>query len=288
MDDDSRIPHQDGNKEQPAEHPSVAIAGPLLLSDLTTAETNAIAADIELVLVPVGAHEQHGPALPVSTDTLTAQILCSLTGALLRPRVAVAPAIPWGVSWHHLGMAGTISLREETLIALVMDIVGSLAGHGFGRVVLVNTHGGNNAALTIAAERCHRELGVPLVTPIYGYSLLANAAAEILGPDALGHGGGDEASAILAIRPELVRTELLADPQVDPEFRQTRQILQAAGGTLPMMQHLVSPSGATGDSRFASVEAGTAILGRAAGQLQAIIEHLLSASLPVPPPRDGR
>lgn len=288
MDDDSRIPHQDGNEEQPAEHPSVAIAGPLLLSDLTTAETNAIAADIELVLVPVGAHEQHGPALPVSTDTLTAQILCSLTGALLRPRVAVAPAIPWGVSWHHLGMAGTISLREETLIALVMDIVGSLAGHGFERVVLVNTHGGNNAALAIAAERCHRELGVPLVTPIYGYSLLANAAAEILGPDALGHGGGDEASAILAIRPELVRTELLADPQVDPEFRQTRQILQAAGGTLPMMQHLVSPSGATGDSRFASVEAGTAILGRAAGQLQAIIEHLLSASLPVPSPRDGR
>ncbi len=259
------------------------IAGPLLLSDLTSAETGAISSDIELVLVPIGAHEQHGAALPVSTDSLTAQILCSLAGTLLRPRVAVAPVIPWGVSWHHLGKAGTISLREETLISLVMDIVGSLAGEGFTRVVLVNTHGGNTAALTIAAERCHRELGVPLVAPIYGYSLIASAAAEILGPDALGHGGGDEASAVLAIRPDLVRTELFVDPTLDPDFQQTRQILRAAGGSLPVMQDLVSASGSTGDARSASVEAGTAILGRAAGRLQAILEHLLGAKLPVPP-----
>lgn len=293
MDDDTRLHNEDQyageSTERSSEEPAVPIAGPLLLSDLTTSEMTAIAADIELILIPIGAHEQHGPALPVSTDTLTAQILCSLTGALLRPRVAVAPAIPWGVSWHHLGMAGTISLREETLIALVMDIVGSLSRHGFTRVVLINTHGGNNSALAIAAERCHRKLGVPLVAPIYGYSLLANAAAEILGPDALGHGGGDEASAVMAIRPELVRPELLADPEIDPEFRQTREILRAAGGSLPVMQHLASPSGATGDSRFASGEAGTAILGRAAGQLQAIIEHLLTAKLPTPPLRnDGR
>ncbi len=282
MEDVQRTPN--GEDEQQA----TPLLGPLLLSELTTAEAEAIASDIELALVPVGAHEQHGTALPVSTDTLTAQVLCSLTGTLLRPRVAVAPVIPWGVSWHHLGKAGTISLREETLISLVMDIVGSLANDGFKRVVLVNTHGGNNSSLTIAAERCHRELGVPLVAPIYGYSLLANAAAEILGPEALGHGGGDEASAVLAIRPDLVRTELLADPQLDPRLRQTQQILRAAGGMLPVMQHLVSPSGSTGDARTASAEAGSAIIGRAAGKLQAIIEHLLDADLPTPPSRMRR
>lgn len=279
MEDDQRTTNEDDAQQ------TSALIGPLLLSELTTAEMEAIASDIELVLVPVGAHEQHGTALPVSTDTLTAQVLCSLTGTLLRPRVAVAPVIPWGVSWHHLGKAGTISLREETLISLVMDIVCSLATDGCKRVVLVNTHGGNNSALAIAAERCHRELGVPLVAPIYGYSLLANAAAEILGPEALGHGGGDEASAVMAIRPDLVRTELLADPELNVGLRQTQQILRASGGVLPVMQHLISPTGSTGDARNASAEAGSAIIGRAAGRLQAIIEHLLDAELPTPPSR---
>jgi len=258
-------------------------SGPLMLADLTTDDTAALATAIELVLVPVGAHEQHGPALPVSTDTLTAHLLCSLTSTLLKPRVAVAPTIPWGVSWHHLGKMGTISLREETLIALTMDIVSSLANDGHMRILLVNTHGGNNPALSIAAERAHRELGVPLVAPIYGYSLLANAATEILGPEAIGHGGGDEASAILAIRPDLVRTERLENPEIDRALRQRQQILRAAGGLLPVMQHLVSPSGTTGDAREASVDAGNAILGRAVAQLRAIVEELLEMPLPQPP-----
>ena len=252
---------------------------PILLANLTSPQMGELLPSLEMVLIPVGAHEQHGPALPVSTDTLTATILSSLAGTLLAPRVAVAPTIPWGVSWHHLGRPGTISLQEDTLILIVRDHIDSLFRQGVKRFVLVNTHGGNNAALTIAAERAKRDLGVPLVVPIYAYSLLANSAREVLGDDALGHGGGDEASALLAIRPDLVDASKLADANQQAELLRAKRIVNAAGGTLPIMMHKLSASGATGNAAKATAEAGSDILGQAVNQLRAICEELIDLDL---------
>ena len=252
---------------------------PVQLANLTSPQTGEMFQATEMVLIPVGAHEQHGPALPVSTDALTAQVLCALTGALLGPRVAIAPVIPWGVSWHHQGRPGTISLKEETLVALVFDQIESLHRQGVQRIMLVNTHGGNTPALTVAAERAKRELGVPLVTPLYAYQLLANAARETLGEASLGHGGGDEASALLAIRPELVDQAQLGERQVNEDIRRAKTILSAVGGSLPVMMHKASESGATGDSSGASADAGNVILGQAASQLRAICEELLDLDL---------
>ncbi|MGC4107694.1 MAG: creatininase family protein [Thermomicrobiales bacterium] len=262
---------------------TTASTKPLLLAEMTSAEIAAMGEVIDLVLIPVGANEQHGAALPVSTDTISAQVLSALTATLIGPRVAVAPAIPWGISWHHLDGAGTVSLREETLIAIVLDLVDSLARHGVKRIALVNGHGGNNAALAVAVERAHRELGVPLVTSLYAYSLIANAAETELGPEAIGHGGGDEASVMLALRPDLVRKELLIDPEVDPALRTMQQVVRAINGTFPVRQTLVSASGTTGDARNASAEAGNAILGQAAARLQVIVEGLIDLPLPEPP-----
>lgn len=259
--------------------PSGEAREPLLLANLTSPATAEALAAVELVLLPVGAHEQHGPALPVSTDTLTAQVMCSLVGSLLRPRVAVLPAIPWGVSWHHQGLPGTISLREDTLIAIVLDQVESLHRQGVKRVMIVNSHGGNNAALTIAAERAKREIGIPLVVPVFGYTLLANAARDVLGEGAIGHGGGDEASAVLAVRPDLVDTARLETPRMNDGLRRASTILKATGGSLPVRMDRISPSGATGDASGANGEAGNAILGAAASGLRAICEEVMDLDL---------
>lgn len=252
---------------------------PIMLANLTSARMGEILPSLEMVLIPVGAHEQHGPALPVSTDTMTATVLSSLAGTLLAPRVAVAPTVPWGVSWHHLGRPGTISLSENTLIRIVYDHIDSLFRQGIKRFVLVNTHGGNNAGLSVAADRAKRELGVPLVAPIYAYSLLANAARESMGEDALGHGGGDEASAILAIRPDLVNRDALQNATQQPELLRAKRIVNAAGGSLPVMMHKLSATGATGDASSASAEHGNDILGSAVAQLRAICEELLDLDL---------
>jgi creatinine amidohydrolase len=260
---------------------------PILLGDLSSSSFAAIIGQIEMVMIPVGAHEQHGPALPVSTDTLSAQVLCALAGALMRPRVAVAPTIPWGVSWHHGGLPGTISLREETLMAIVEDTVTSLHRYGIDRFLVVNMHGGNNPALQIAVERCHRDHEVPVVSSIYAYSLIATAALDLLGPDAPGHAGGDEASVVLATRPDLVDLSQLGARDYDNQIRQVGEIVRSAGGALPIHQHKISRSGASGDSSGASAEAGSAILGRAAGQLQAIAESILDLDLVAFRPHDS-
>jgi creatinine amidohydrolase len=284
-----RLTNDHERKERPMTDPVSATSGtasngaqpsePLLLANLTSPQTAALLPGLEMVLLPVGAHEQHGPALPVSTDALTAQVLCALTGTLLRPRVGVLPVIPWGVSWQHQDLPGTITLREETLIALVLDHVASLQRQGVRRVLIVNTHGGNNAALTVAAERAKRELGIPLVAPVYAYTLIANAAREVLGEEAIGHAGGDEASAVLAIRPELVHRSALGSRELDEEIRRRRVLLGAVGGSLPVPMDRLTASGATGDSSNASAEAGSAILAQAASRLQVICEELLDLDL---------
>ena len=137
---------------------------------------------IELVLIPVGAHEQHGPNIAVSTDTISAESLCQAAAAILGPHVAVAPAVPWGISWHHLKFPGTISLRPTTLIALLEDIVGSLHAHGINRFLIVNGHGGNTAVLATAAEEIKQAKGVPLIASIFGYALIAEQAEKLSQP----------------------------------------------------------------------------------------------------------
>ena len=254
--------------------------GPILLAELTSDVTGTLRDQVELVLIPVGAHEQHGPALPVSTDTLSVQVLCSLVGTLMRPRVAVAPAIPWGSSWAHLDRPGTISLRSETLIALVTDIVDSLSKAGFRKFMLVNGHGGNNAALRIASEQCRNLTHSPLVVPVYSYSLVSVAGSSVLGKDAPGDGGGDEASLILATRPDLVKRDALHNPKVNEDLIVMSTILGAVNGSLPIPQSSYSAVGTTGDASGASAEAGQAILGQVTNQLRAIIEQLLETSIP--------
>ena len=250
-----------------------------MLADLRSPQFGDALDILELVLIPIGAHEQHGPALPVSTDTLSAQVLSGLAGALLGPRVGVAPAIPFGVSWHHLGFPGTISLSEATLGAVVEDVVTSLHGYGIERFVFVNTHGGNNPALEVAAERLHREHKVPMVVSLYAYSYIADAARPILGDTAIGHGGGDESAIVLATRPDLVDRSLLGVREVNDPVRQVMRMVRSGGGVLPIAQDRTSVSGASGDSTAATPEAGTAILASATAQLQAVVEALLELDL---------
>ncbi|HET7095032.1 MAG TPA: creatininase family protein, partial [Thermomicrobiales bacterium] len=116
------------------------------------------------------------PNIAVSTDTVAADALCQAAAAIVGPRIAVAPAIPWGISWHHMRFPGTITLRPETLTALLADIVGSLHAHGVRRVLVVNGHGGNTATITTAIEQIKQETEMPFLAAIFGYALIAEQA----------------------------------------------------------------------------------------------------------------
>src|SRR5215218_9718132 len=248
---------------------------PLLLADLSSPETRDLLPRIHLVLVPVGAHEQHGPNIAVSTDTISADALCRAAAARVGPSGAVAPAIPWGVSWHHLRCAGTISLRQSTLIAVLEDIVGSLYGHGLRRFLVVNGHGGNNAAITTAVEQIKHDTGVPLIASVFGYALIAEQAKKLLPPEAIGHGGGDEAALVMAVEPHRAKPSAFAPPQPTGLQVETAALLRAYGGSLARRYDEVTHNGATGDATSATPEVGRQILDGAAQRLAEIIEVML-------------
>jgi creatinine amidohydrolase len=248
---------------------------PLLLADLSSPETRDLLPRIELVLVPVGAHEQHGPNIAVSTDTISAEALCRSAAARVGPAVAVAPAVPWGVSWHHLRFAGTISLRQSTLIAVLEDIIGSLYAHGFRRFLVVNGHGGNSAAITTAIEQIKLDTGVPLIASVFGYALIAEQAKMLLPPEAIGHGGGDEAALVMAVEPRRAKPSAFAAPQPTGVQIETAALLRAYGGSLARPYHEVTHNGATGDATSATADIGHQILDGAARRLAEIIEVLL-------------
>lgn len=105
------------------------------------------------VIVPLGSTEQHGPTGAIGTDALTADAVAQAVAE--RSHVVVAPPQAFGMAEHHLGFPGTISLQPSTLLALLRDVVISLARHGFERVYVINGHGGNMATARAAFSEAY-------------------------------------------------------------------------------------------------------------------------------------
>lgn len=107
------------------------------------------------VILPLGSTEQHGPTGAIGTDALTAEAVALEVGR--RTGVLVTPTQAFGMAEHHLGFPGTVSLQPSTLLAVLRDVVLSLAGHGFERVFVINGHGGNIATARAAFAEAYGE-----------------------------------------------------------------------------------------------------------------------------------
>ncbi|MFB6183058.1 MAG: creatininase family protein [Haloarculaceae archaeon] len=169
--------------------------------------TDVDAVDTDLAAVPVGSTEQHGPHAPLGTDVLTAETVAEAGADRYEGEVVVTPAVPVGVAEEHRQFTGTLWVSEDTFRSYVREVVGSLAHHGFDRVVLVNGHGGNVPALGEVAGR--------IVRHDDAYTVPFTWFDEVLDhPSDMGHGGPVETALLRHAHPELVhedRTDEAAD-----------------------------------------------------------------------------
>ncbi len=132
--------------------PSPPDHAPVRLGELAWPEIQALPPADQVVLLPVGAIEQHGPHLPIDTDLRIAENVCLLASALTG--APVLPPLVYGVSVGHTEKwPGTFSLRHQTFIDSVCDLAAWLAATGWRRVILVNGHCGNDACLRVAVDR---------------------------------------------------------------------------------------------------------------------------------------
>jgi creatinine amidohydrolase len=227
--------------------------GALELETLTWPEVRQeIDAGRGTIVVAFGAVEQHGHHLPLGTD--------SMLGDELSRRLADrldafrAPTVRIGCSRHHLAFPGTMSVTEETFQSVVGDLLRGWAGHGFSRIVLLPTHGGNFAPLTAALEQIEPLDGVKVIG-IGDLGLLVQATlglgAELGVPASEGglHGGQWETSMMLALRPELVKMDrAVAGYTGDLETALPRFMDEGV--------HVLTETGVIGDPANASAEHG--------------------------------
>ncbi|MDO7881161.1 creatininase family protein [Salinibacterium soli] len=159
----------------------------------------------DLVVVPLGATEQHGEHLPVMTDAAIITHLAERAGEIAGERidVLIAPTVRVGISGHHVPFGGTLTVGSETFIRVLVDLVSALRTQGFSRSLFVNGHGGNDAAMRVAVERLAVTATGGESTAALSYWAFAGDAVGHRFPTP-GHAGGFETSAMLALRPELV------------------------------------------------------------------------------------
>jgi creatinine amidohydrolase/Fe(II)-dependent formamide hydrolase-like protein len=278
----------------PAAAPGAAIHHPFpaerFLPYLTTTDIAALPKEEALVVLPIASIEQHGPHLPVASDTILGHTIIgrALERLDAADQVWVLPGLAYGKSNEHRTFAGTMTLEQATLAAVLHDLAASVARAGFRRLVLANAHGGNPAVVEHVARDAHEATGL-IVFPLFLFRMNVDYGAFEPDEDHWGtHAGEWETSALLAVAPELVHRDRTAELGGYPSYARPLSHIALRGPiTYAWLTHEISPAGNLGDPRRATLETGEAIMERTVARLVEILREMATFEMPTPPARPG-
>ena len=225
-------------------------------------------ADTRLALLPVGSTEGHGPHAPLGTDTLNAESVAAAGAdryeAVHDEPVVVGPPVTVGISEEHRAFDGTLWVSPDTFRSYVRETVESLAHHGFDRVVLVNGHGGNVAALQEVSARLTRD-GTAYTAPFTWFNSVGEHSSE------MGHAGPLETAMLRHTNPTLVREDRIEDAQAGGSDRWGEWV---SGVNLAYDSDQFTENGVVGDPAAGDADRGEELLDLASEAVVELLEAL--------------
>lgn len=182
---------------------------PLILQEMTWTDVRDYLATNDMVIIPLGSTEQHGPHMPLGTDFYEAIEMSNQISA--RTGVVVAPVVLAGYSEYHSGFSGTLSLKPETMEQALFETAEMLMKYGFRRFLFFNYHGGNRIVETNVIHRINQTTEAIAVAIGAGAPFQREGADEFFDE----HAGVSETSMMLYLKPELVRMERAEKPKIN-------------------------------------------------------------------------
>jgi len=249
---------------------------PLILDEHIWPEIAELLPEIELALIPVGSCEQHGPNSTYNTDTARAYGFCKMIGERFGNKVLICPPLAYGLSNHHMMFPGTITLSSMTYINVLKDIVIALTKHGIRRIVFINGHGGNAAALKVAMDILKYEHSIDAYFSNIDGAIYAEGITPEMGwSPQRGHASESELSQALAICPEVVRENRQKGEIVEDFLIRGPGVPFAYGGCSWDWKRDASRNGALGDARLANLEDGIRLNNIALDKVERMLKFII-------------
>lgn len=248
------------------------------LANLTFEQVEAAVKDDYIAIFPTGSTEQHGRHLPLNTDWFLA-LSVAKEAASRFGRALVTPPLPFGYAQYYLHFPGSISLRTETLIRVVQDVVSSLFKTGFNKVLVLNGHGGNRSSLSTAVASVRDEAGPGKVAAVTSYFDLARDEITKYRQSATGgmsHSGELETSLQMYLSAGLVHKDKI-EKNMPPSFigdEVSWDLTQPTKAELFTKSRQFMSSGVCGDPTLASREKGQQLFEAIVGCVVKFLEKM--------------
>lgn len=247
-----------------------------ILPNMTWPEIKEALKTAKVAIVPVGAQEQHGYHIAEGCDSYRAEKFSELLAERTFPKVVVTPTINFGVSPHHMDFPGTITLRQETLMNILEDIVASLKHHGLEKFLIVNAHGGNSSTIAVAADKLARQYNVQIAHTKF-VDAAKKSIKEGIESTHFGHACEREISECLYMVPEIVRQDQIEAGDMNEDSFALKHMRNDFVKVVYQFNEITN-NGNIGDGRKGSYELGEKIINEALDNLAQFIEDFIVAN----------
>jgi creatinine amidohydrolase len=248
----------------------------MIWDQLTSPEIDKLDKNIPVLLV-MAATEQHGPHLPLATDRLIGEHFANTLHLSMPEQVLILPAISIGCSDHHMEFGGSLTLTHNTFTLQVHDIIGSVIHHGFQKIILLNSHGGNQGIGQVLVEQLGNRFSNADIVMATWWRIASDALEKITetGFGGTGHACEFETSLMMLIAPHLVVKENIKAGGNNPTFSWAEgDMLHGAKASYYRPIKKMTSDGVFGDPSAASIKKGSLISDAVLSALKQIVIDL--------------